>query len=76
MVQKVSKSGSTQADADKFKLIACESCKGAVGDYLKRYLTEHEGASCAQCKAELTTRFSEVTDPQHAFSLLRHVKQK
>ena len=55
----------TQADADNVKLIVYQSCKGAVSDYPKRYLTEHEGATWAQCKAELTTRFSEVTDPQH-----------
>ncbi|CAC5378563.1 unnamed protein product [Mytilus coruscus] len=30
----------------------------------------------AQCKSQPTAKFSEVRDPQHAFSLLRQVKQK
>ena len=32
----------TQADTDKVKLIAYESCKGAVIDYRKIYLTEYK----------------------------------
>ena len=64
------------ADVEKLKLIAYQSSKGAVSDYLKRYLNDNPRATWAQCKTQLTFRFAEVTDPQHAFSLLRHVRQK
>ena len=41
-----------------------------------RYLQNHPNNNWDQLKAELTARFSEITDSQHAFSLLRAVKQK
>ncbi|CAG2218423.1 unnamed protein product [Mytilus edulis] len=63
-------------NADRVKLIAYQSSKGAVSDYIKRYLTANDQATWDECKTQLTARFSEVTDPQHAFSLLRQVKQK
>lgn len=66
----------TQAAQDKIKLFAYQSSRGAVSDYLKRYLTDHDDATWAVVKAELTQRFAEITDPQHAFMLLRNFRQK
>ncbi|CAG2232497.1 CNBP [Mytilus edulis] len=62
-------------NADRVKLIAYQSSKVAVSDYLKRYLTANDQATWEECKTQLTARLSEVTEPQHAFSLLRQVKQ-
>lgn len=60
---------------DRIKMIAYQSSRGAVSDFIQRYLNDHPNNTWDQLKAELTTRFAEITDPQHAFMLLRKVKQ-
>ncbi|XP_060082374.1 uncharacterized protein LOC132561689 [Ylistrum balloti] len=62
--------------ADRIKLVAYQASKGPVGDFVKRYVEENPQGTWAELKAELASRFSEITDPQHAFVLLRKAKQK
>lgn len=66
----------TRVPADQVKMVAYQSCKGPVSDFLKRHLAENQGQAWADIKRELTSRFAEVTDTQYALSLLRKVKQK
>ncbi|MCG8104675.1 MAG: hypothetical protein N0C91_20110 [Candidatus Thiodiazotropha endolucinida] len=66
----------TRVPADQVKMVAYQSCKGPVSDFLKRHLAENQGQTWADIKKELTSRFAEVTDTQYALSLLRKVKQR
>lgn len=66
----------TRVPADQVKMVAYQSSKGPVSDFLKRYLEANAAHTWAQVKTELSTRFAEVTDSQHALMLLRKVKQK
>lgn len=66
----------TQANQDRVKMIAFQASKGAVSDFIRRYMATNPNHDWDRLKAELTARFSEVTDPQVAFTLLRQVKQK
>ncbi|MCG8049022.1 MAG: hypothetical protein JAY66_25635 [Candidatus Thiodiazotropha taylori] len=66
----------THVPNDQVKMIAYQSSKGPVSDFLKRHLETHPDHNWMAIKAELTSRFAEVTDPQHALMLLRKVKQK
>ncbi|VDI78111.1 Hypothetical predicted protein, partial [Mytilus galloprovincialis] len=63
-------------DRDRIKEIAFQTCKGACSDYIQRYLRDHQDTTWEQLKKELTSRFGEITDPQHASTLLRQLKQK
>ena len=56
--------------------VAYQSSRGPVSDFIKRYSEGVPGATWDQMKTELANRFSEVTDAQHAFLLLRKVRQK
>ena len=66
----------TRVPNDQVKMVAYQSSKGPVSDFLKRYLEANPQHTWLQVKTELTARFSEVTDPQHALMLLRKVKQR
>ena len=57
-------------------MVAYQSNLGAVSDFIKRYLHDNVGSNWGQLKTDLTSRFAEITDPQHAFVLLRKVKQR
>ena len=43
---------------------------------IQRYLDDNVGKNWGQFKTELTSRFAEILDPQHAFVLLQKIKQK
>ncbi len=62
-------------DDKSISLVAYQSSKGYVSDYLRRYLDANPDKSWQEVKANLTARFAEVGDPQHALLLLRRVKQ-
>lgn len=62
--------------ADRGKFIAFLISMGCVSSFLQRYFTGHNAAMWEEVKAELSSRFAEITDSQHAFMLLRKVKQK
>ena len=55
---------------------AFQTAQGGVSDFIQRYMLSNPQHTWDQLKAELTARFGEITDPQHALSLLRHIKQK
>jgi len=60
---------------DKVNMVAFQSSEGPVSDFIQRYLAANPNHNWDQLKAELKARFSEVTDNQHALTLLKHVKQ-
>ena len=66
----------TEANDNQTKLIAYRASSGAVSDFIHRYIQNHPNNNWNQLKAELATRFSEITDAQHAFSLLRGLHQR
>ena len=65
-----------ELDDPRVKRVAYQSSRGPVSDFIKRYSEGVPGATWDQMKTELANRFSEVTDAQHAFLLLRKVRQK
>ncbi|ESO96062.1 hypothetical protein LOTGIDRAFT_160045 [Lottia gigantea] len=60
---------------DRMKLIAYQTSKGVVSNFIRRYLDTHPAADWPTLIDELSARFAEVTDAQYAFALLRKVKQ-
>ena len=56
-------------------MVAYQSSQGAVNDFNQRYIHDNVGNNWGQLKTELTSRFAEISDPQHAFFLLRKIKQ-
>ena len=58
------------------KLIAYQSSGGAVSGFIHRYMQANPANTWGQLKEQLAVRFSDVTDPQMALSMLRLVKQK
>ena len=65
-----------QLNEDQTKLVAYKTSRGAVSDYLDRVLNEHPGYEWERIKNELSSRFAEISDAQHAFTLLHKIKQK
>ena len=66
----------TNADGAKTKCITYQASKGAVSDFIHRYITANPNHTWAQVKNELSARFSEIQDSQHAFTILRQTRQK
>ena len=64
------------APDDRKQLMAFQSATGAVSGFIERYMNAHPHNTWDQLKRQLSTRFSDVTDPQFALSLLRKLKQK
>ena len=65
----------TRVPNEQVKMVAYQASKDLVSGFLQCYLTDHPEHTWAQIKIELATRFAEITDSQHAFMLLRQVKQ-
>lgn len=65
----------TGADDAKLKMVAFQSSKNNVSDFIQRYLNEHPDCTWAHLKDELKVRFAEIQDQQYALSLLRTLKQ-
>ena len=63
-------------DDEGIKRLTFRSSRDAFSDFVQRFLQEHPAENWQALKRELATRFSEVTDQMHAFTLLRTVKQK
>ena len=61
---------------EQTKRLAFQSAAGPVSDYLQRILAEQAGITWAQLKRGLAARFGDVTDNQHALTLLRKIKQR
>ena len=64
------------APDDRKQLMAFQSATGAVSGFIERYMNAHPHNTWDQLKRQLSTTFSDVTDPQFALSLLRKLKQK
>ena len=64
------------AQDESKKLIAFRASKGPTSDFIDRFLRERPQATWGEMKQELTVRFSEIVDQQHALTLLRKIKQK
>lgn len=58
------------------KLVAFQASKGAVSGFIQRYMEAFPQNTWNDMKGELAKRFSDVTDPQYALSLLRSIRQK
>ena len=57
------------------KRLAYQTSRGAVSDYIQRYMTENPNSSWADLKSELNVRFAEVNDSHHAFTMLHKARQ-
>ena len=55
--------------------LAYQTSRGAVSDYIQRYMTENLNSSWADLKSELNVRFAEVNDSHHAFTMLHKARQ-
>ena len=49
-------------DDDQTKRLAYQTIRGAVSDYIQRYMTKHPNSSWEDLKSELNIRFAEVND--------------
>ena len=58
------------------KLTAYQLSLGAESRVIQRYMAANQNNTWQQLKEQLAVRFSDVTDRQTAFSLLRTIKQK
>ena len=61
---------------EKVVYLAFKTSTGAVSDFIQRYLKVNPRAEWNALKAELAKRFADISDAQHAFTLLRQVKQE
>ena len=57
-------------------IIAYQTSSGVVSDFVKRFSEEADVGTWQELKQQLTLRFAEVTDEQHAFALLQRVRQE
>ena len=62
-------------DDDQTKRLAYQTSRGAVSDYIQRYMTEHPNSSWEDLRSELNLRFAEVNDSHHAFTMLGKARQ-
>ena len=51
-------------------ILAYMTCKGSVGDFIKRYFDETEIPSWNDLKTLLRDRFADVIDSQHAIAIM------
>jgi len=61
---------------DEAKMVAYQASDPPVSDFIHRWLEANEDLGWNELKAQLTARFAEVIDSQHAFELLSKIKQK
>lgn len=63
--------------ADRVGLLAFKTSRGAVSDFIQRFFTNAPGGQQQwdALKKELSARFAEMTDSQHAFMLLLKCRQ-
>ena len=66
----------TTAYGVQTKHIAYQASKGAVSDIIHHNITANPNNTWNWLKNELSARFAEMQDSQHAFTLLRQTKQK
>ena len=66
----------TTNSLQRIKMMAYETATGPVSTFIERYLLANAEATWDELKAELTSRFGEITDPAHAIKIMRKTKQK
>ena len=66
----------SRIDGAQTKHIPYQTSKGAVSNFIHHYITANPNNTWNQLKNELSARFSDIQDSQHAFTLLRQTKQK
>ena len=49
--------------------------RGVANDVIQRFATAHPHSSWTAMREELAKRFAQVSDPDHAFALLRELRQ-
>ena len=64
------------AQEETRKLIVFQAGKGPVSDFIDRFFRERPRATSRELKFELSNRFAEIVDRQHALTQLRRIKQK
>ena len=65
----------THGDDDQTKRLAYQTSRGAVSNYIQRYMTEHPNSSWEDLKSGLNIRFAEISDSHHAFKMLCKARQ-
>jgi hypothetical protein len=61
---------------EKIVYLVFKTSTGTVSDFIQRYLKVNPRAEWGALKAELAKRFADIYDAQHAFTLLRQIKQE
>lgn len=61
---------------EKVTYLAFKTSTGTVSDFIQIYLNTGQRVEWDQLKAEPSKRFVKIPDVQHAFMLLRQVKQE
>ena len=62
-------------DDNQSKRHAYQTDRGAVSDYIQRYIITYPGNSWEQLKSELNVRLAEVNDTHEAFTMLHKARQ-
>lgn len=66
----------TRTPAHEAKLVAYNSSRGPVSDFIARYINLFPNHGWDRLKTDLQSRFAQVTDASHALVLLRRERQK
>ena len=61
---------------ERLNIIAFKTSRGAASDFILRCLKSNANVKWETLKEELSSRFSDVINKQHAFILLRNIKQR
>lgn len=57
-------------------MVAYQASDAPVSDFIHRWQKQNDRGGWEELKGQLTIRFSEISDPQHAFELLNKIKQR
>ena len=60
---------------EKTKMVSYQTATGPISDFIFRFLNKNNNCTWVDLKTELTSKFSDYNDSQHAMNLLRHIKQ-
>lgn len=63
-------------EEDQCKMLAYQTSRGAVSCFIARWMADNPADSWENMKKEMSRRFSDVTDPNLALTLLRQMRQK
>ena len=66
----------TEQGVEALKVVAFQTARGAVSDYIHRFIKDHPNATWQEMKTDLAVRFADIVDEAHARALLRTMRQK